>query len=150
MKHVDLGEPTSFPDHVYLGCPQREYTSNESVGDENRKMFESRISGGASEKVLESEKNGANVIVWSCDVRRNVWKDIESWRIKQLSNCIRSPPCLDDHHFKKEEWETVGELSNVCSQIVLKCLYLTRIGGPDILWSLNNLARAVPGKVVHK
>ena len=43
-----------------------------------------------------------------------------------------SSPCLDDHLFKKEELESVGELSKVCSQMVLKCLYLARIGTPDI------------------
>ena len=35
----------------------------------------------------------------------------------------------------------MGELSEVCSQIVLK--YLARIGRLDILWSVNKLARAV-------
>ena len=30
-----------------------------------------------------------------------------------------------------------------CSHNVLKCLYSARIGGPDILWSVNKLARAV-------
>ena len=54
-----------------------------------------------------------------------------------------SSPCLDDHHFKKEELESVGELSIVCSQIVLKSVYLARIGRPDILWSMNKLARLV-------
>ena len=34
---------------------------------------------------------------------------------------------------------SVGEFSKVCSQIVLKCLYLARSGRPDILWSVNNL-----------
>ena len=43
---------------------------------------------------------------------------------------------------KKEELEKVGELSDACSQIVLKCFYLARIGGPDILWSVNKVARA--------
>ena len=38
---------------------------------------------------------------------------------------------------------SVGELSKVCSHIVLKCLYLARIGRRDILWSVNKLARAV-------
>ena len=37
----------------------------------------------------------------------------------------------------------VGELSKVCPQIVLKCLYLARIGRLGILWSANKLARAV-------
>ena len=39
--------------------------------------------------------------------------------------------------------KSVGELSHVCSQIVLKCLYLARIGRPDILWSVNELARSI-------
>ena len=39
-----------------------------------------------------------------------------------------STPCIDDHHFKEEELKSLGELSQVCSQIVLKCLYLARIG----------------------
>ena len=39
--------------------------------------------------------------------------------------------------------KSVGELSQVCSQIVLKCLYFARIGRRDILWSLNKLARSI-------
>ena len=35
------------------------------------------------------------------------------------------------------------ELSTVCSQIVLKCLHLALIGRPDILWSVNKLARSI-------
>ena len=52
-------------------------------------------------------------------------------------------PCMDDHQFKEEENGSIGEVSSVCSQIVVKCLYLARIGRPDILWSVNKLARAV-------
>ena len=52
-------------------------------------------------------------------------------------------PRIDDHHFKEEEWKSVGELSKVCSQSVLKCLYLARIGRPDILWSVNKLALSI-------
>ena len=33
---------------------------------------------------------------------------------------------LDDHHFKKDELETVGELSKVCSQIDVKKLVGTK------------------------
>ena len=54
-----------------------------------------------------------------------------------------STPCIDDHHFKEEEMKSVGELSHECSQIVLKCLYLARIGRPYILWSVNELARSI-------
>ena len=31
----------------------------------------------------------------------------------------------------------------MCSRIVLKCLCLARIGRPDILWSVNKLARSI-------
>ena len=34
-----------------------------------------------------------------------------------------------------------------CSQIVLKCLYLTRIESPDIPWTVNKLARAITKRV---
>ena len=53
-----------------------------------------------------------------------------------------STPCIDDHHFKEEELKSVGELSQVCSPIVLKWLYLARIGRPDILCSVNKFARS--------
>ena len=43
-KEVDLGEPTSFLDHVYLGCTQRQCQSSKDIVDNDRAMFESRIS----------------------------------------------------------------------------------------------------------
>ena len=54
-----------------------------------------------------------------------------------------STPCIDDHHFKEEELKPVGELPKACSQVVLKCLYFARIGRPNILWSVNKLARSI-------
>ena len=51
-------------------------------------------------------------------------------------------PCFDDHQFKEEEVGSVGDLTNVCSQSVWKCMYLGSIGRPDTLWSVNKLARA--------
>ena len=39
--------------------------------------------------------------------------------------------------------KSVGELSQVCSQNVLKCLYLARIGRPDIPYSVNKLVRSI-------
>ena len=44
MKHVDLEEPTSFLDHVYLGCTQRECQTRKDIVENYRNMFESRIS----------------------------------------------------------------------------------------------------------
>ena len=39
--------------------------------------------------------------------------------------------------------KSVRKLSHVCSQIVPKCLYLRRIGRPNILWSINKFARSM-------
>ena len=51
MKNVDIEEPTSFLDHVYLGCTQRECKPIEKIIGQYNKMFESRNSAGATEKL---------------------------------------------------------------------------------------------------
>ena len=147
LKEIDLGEPTSFLDHVYFVCTQRECETSKDVVDNDKHMFESRISAGATEKLLRSKRLDANIslhglMTWKV-MQRNAWNDIASWRTEQLNSCTKSQHlCRDDHQFK-EELGSVGELSKVCSQIVLKCLYLACIGGPDTLWSVNKLARTV-------
>ena len=54
-KEVDLGEPTSFLDHVYLGCTHRQCEISKDIVDNYRAMFESRISAGGTEKLPYSE-----------------------------------------------------------------------------------------------
>ena len=110
-------------------------------------MFESQVSAGATEKLQGWEKPHAKNVAWSYDMEGHAQKYVERYcelannKTEQLYKV--SSPCLDDHHFKKEELERVGDLSEVCLQMVLKCLYLARIGKPDILWSVNKLARSV-------
>ena len=80
MKLVDLGERTSFLDHVYMGCTQRECKSNERTIDEYRKVFDLRISTGATEKLFGWKK-----ISRATTVERNF-----ELAIKRLSNCTKS------------------------------------------------------------
>ena len=58
MKDVDLGEPTSFLDRVYLGCTQRECQISKDIVDSYRSMFESRISAWATEKNATNNRHG--------------------------------------------------------------------------------------------
>ena len=151
MEDVDLGESTSFFDHVYLGCTQREcqirvtvlWQTTEMCSIpgfllEPRKKLLTRASGRPDAETISS---------WSYDMEGHAKKCVE--RYCELANKTTqqlykvATPCMYDHQFKEEEMGSVGELSTVCSQIVLKCLYLARIGRPDILWSVNKLARAV-------
>ena len=94
MKLVDLGEPTSFLDHVFLGCTQRQCKPNEIIIEEHRKMFESRISVGATEKSPGREKPHAETVAWSCDMeghaKMRVERYIVSWQTKKQRSCTES------------------------------------------------------------
>ena len=62
-------------------------------------------------------------------MQRNVWKDNAKIAKKTTQQLYKvATPCLDDHHLKVEENGSVGELSAVCSQIVMKFLSLARVG----------------------
>ena len=52
-------------------------------------------------------------------------------------------PCIDDHQIPPEDFETKGRLHEEAARCVLKCLFLARIGRPDLLWTVNMLAREV-------
>ena len=117
-----------------MGCTQRLCEISKDVVDNYRAMFESRISAERTEKLPYSEH--LSISSWSYDMEGHANKCVE--RYCELANNTTqqlykvSTPCIDDHHFKEEELKSVGELSKVCSQIVVKCLYLARIGRPDI------------------
>ena len=130
-KEVDLGEPTSFLDHVYLRCTQRQCEISKDIVDNYRTMVESRISAGRMEKLPFSLN--FRISSWSYDMAGYAKKCVELANKTTQQLYKVSAPCIDDHHFKEEEMKPVGQLSHVCSQIVLKCLYLARIGRPDIL-----------------
>ena len=65
-KEVDLGEPTSFLDRVYLGCTQRQCEISKHIVDNYRTMFESRISAGRAEKLPFSRS--LRISPWSHDM----------------------------------------------------------------------------------
>ena len=111
-------------------------------------MFESRISSGATEKttgIAETSRTNSRVVLPHGRPRSKKcverYCELANKKVAQLHKV--SHLCLDDHQFKQEELESVGELVEVCTEIVLRCVYLARIGRLDILWSVNKLARSV-------
>ena len=86
-KEVDLGEPTSLPDHVYLGCTQRLCEISKDIVDKYRVMFESRSSGGElrnhhTREIFVFLRGPA---IWRV-MPRYVWNDIVSWRTRRRNN----------------------------------------------------------------
>ena len=77
-KEVDLEEPTSFLDHVYLGCTQRQCEISKDIVDNYRTTFESRISASETEKLPFLKILFLHgLMIWKV-MQRNVWSDIVS------------------------------------------------------------------------
>ena len=127
------------------GCTQRQCEISKDIVDSYRTMFESRLSSGATGKLPYSEN--LRISSWSYDMEGHAKKCVEQYC--ELTNKTTqqlfkvSTPCIDDHHFKEGALKSVGELSKICSHIVLTCFYLARVGRPDILRSVNKLARSI-------
>ena len=99
---------------------QRECKSDESIIEEYKKMFGSRISARATEELLGWENSTRNTIAWSHDMEGHVKQCVERYcelantTIEQLSEV--STPCLDDHQFKKKKWKRLED----CQKFALK------------------------------
>ena len=90
MKDVDLEEPTSFLDHIFWGCTQRECTiSNDILTNQGflvvpEKNYRPEVQGSLMQKSYLLRPTTWKVM------QRNVWKDISNLRIKQLNNHTKS------------------------------------------------------------
>ena len=81
-KEVDLEEPTSSLDHVYLGCTQRECKTSKDIVDNHGTIFEFRISAGRVQK-LPFPQN-LRISSWSYDMAGHAKKCVE--RYCELAN----------------------------------------------------------------
>ena len=88
MKVVDLKDPTSFLDHVCVGCTQRECQIGKDIVDNYKSMFESRISAGTMGQfpgTKATEKPDAEAIsLWSYDMEGHAKRCVE--RYCELAN----------------------------------------------------------------
>ena len=89
MENVDIDEPTSFLGHVFLGCIERACKPNETIIEQYTKMFESRISAGATEKLPGWQKPHAQTEAWSNDMEgllKIALSDTVNWQTRKWSN----------------------------------------------------------------
>ena len=88
-KKQNISEPTSFPDHVYLGCSQRECQISKDIVDNYRNMFDQGFPPGL-QKNCQKQKPPGNLMpkryfhgpTTRNVMQRNAWKDIANLRIK--------------------------------------------------------------------
>ena len=123
-KEVDLGEPTSFLDHVYLGCTQRQCEVSKDIVDNYRTMFESRISAGGAGGITIPSKFYVFLLghmTWWV-MQRNVWNDIVSWQTGRLNNSTKCQlHALMTSISKKKNWNPWKICQKYALKIVLKC-----------------------------
>ena len=106
-----------------LGCTQRECKPNETIIGQYKKMFESRISVGGTEKLPGWEKPHPQTVAWSYDMEGHAQKCVERYcelankKVEQLHNV--SSPCLNDLQFKQEELESVRSLLTNCLEMFI-------------------------------
>ena len=142
-KEVDFGRTNIFPGSCVLRLHSKTMPNKQRYCGQLQKPCSNREFQRGEQKKFPFPQN-LGISSWSYDMVGHAKKCVE--RHGELANKTTqqlhkvSAPCIDDHHFKEEEMKSVGELSRTCSQIVLKCSYLARIGRPDILWSVNKLA----------
>ena len=82
MEDVDVGEPTSLLDHVFLGCTQRECQISKGIVAKYRDMFESRISAVAKEKLptrASGKPDAETISSWSYDMEGHAKKCVERY-----------------------------------------------------------------------
>ena len=86
-----LGQPTSFLDHVYLGCTQRQCEIIKDIVDNYRTMFLNREFQRGEQKSFHSLRifvllHGPTI--WKV-MPRNVWNVIVSWQTGRLNNSTK-------------------------------------------------------------
>ena len=131
-KEVDLGEPTSFLDHVYVACTQRQCEMSSDIVDNNRTMFESRISAVRTEKLPYSEN--FRISQWSHDMEGHVKKCVErfcEWAIKTTQQFYKVNSMHWWPSFRRRRIEIRGRivksmLSNCSEMLVLGTYWKTR------------------------
>ena len=120
---------TSFLDHVYLGCTQRECNPNEDSVSQHRDEFLlpqlKNYQGGRN----LTQKLSCGPATWKA-MRKRAWRGIVNWQTKRRGNCTQFQRLA---WMITTTWRRTWKQSENCPQMVVNCLYLALIGRLDIL-----------------
>ena len=130
-QEVDLGEPTSFLDHVYLGYTQKTmWSKQKNTVDNYRTMFESRISAGGVEKL--PFRQNLRISSWSYDMAGHAKKCVERYcelanktthQIYEVSTPLSMTPL--QRRRNKICWRIVTSMLSNCSEMLVLGTYWT-------------------------
>ena len=90
-KEVDLGEPTSFLDHVYLGCTQRQCEKAKILWTISEPRWNREFQRGEQKNCHSLQKSSfffMVLMIWRV-MQRNVWSDIVSWQTRRFNNSTK-------------------------------------------------------------
>ena len=101
------------------------------------------ISGKRNLNQLENCQKYAHKVSWNAYIG-HAWNDIVSWQTKRLNNSTKYQlHALMTIISKKKNWSPWENCLQFAHKLFWKCLWLARVGRPDIRWSVNKLARTV-------
>ena len=120
-EEVDLGAPTSFFNHVDLGCTERQSETIQDTVDKWWTMWESGISARATEKLPSLEN--PNVSMWSYDMEGHAKQcsdAVVNQRTKQHNRSVISPLfALTTSNSKKnlKLWDNCQTMLSTCPKM---------------------------------
>ena len=91
------------------------------------------------------KENPKDITAWNYDMAvmlKSVLNALANWRIRRLTNFIRFPHLawtITTH--SQKIWELWENCQRLALKTVSKCLYSARIGRPELLWTVNYLAK---------
>ena len=111
---IDLNEPrhAQYMRPCKFGLHSKRVSNQQGYCGELRDMCDLLVLW----KIQQKQKPQGNLtpklslhgpVTWKVK-QRNAWKEIANWQTRRLNNKVGTP-CIDDHHFKEEEFRSVGE-----------------------------------------
>ena len=140
MKGVDLGEPTSFLDHVYFGCTLWECETSKDIVVNWRSMFEEQISAEATEKLPSGSRElEANISSWSYDMEGHIIDTLLWYNAWQFDGSNLTSAKLNLLRKQKRAYKSSWSQRGNPNSFTL-----------TILWNLASLVKNYPGIIVHQ